>query len=273
MACESERATYHSCSNSNSFIPSLSFPLFLSHSSALFPLPPFPLSSCKNHHPQERRRGGPPSTTFGARASALSPSSYSPRLAVAIAHPSLVSLPFSPFPVLLTNSYSSLTQALRATPAPPHAQALLRGSGTFFFLSFLIQPDLKCIGHVITAASTAQPTMTRYQPQLVTRRRYPLAQRARRAGEREAATSSCTPVTGRRGADDCDRADTTSTMWRRRPPPPPQRQRPPPPATTTATTTSNDDDHHPHCDDDHDGCGGDANGGSGSEVVITVALA
>ena len=46
--------------------------------------------------------------------------------------------PFSPFPVLLTNSYSSLTQALRATPAPPHAQALLRRFGTFFFFSFFL---------------------------------------------------------------------------------------------------------------------------------------
>ena len=125
---------YHSCSNSNSsirtLIPTLPLPLF--------PLPPFPLSSRKNHHPQEQRRGGPPSTTFGARADALAFVLLTAARRRHRAPCSKVSLPFFPFLVLLTNSYSSLTQALRATPAPPHAQALLRRSGTFFFCSFSI---------------------------------------------------------------------------------------------------------------------------------------
>ena len=256
-------------------IRTLSFPLSHSHSSS--PTLPSPsLPPFKSQEPPSAR-----TTTVVARPpplvreQMLSPSSYSPQLTVAIARPSQVSLSFSPFPVLLTNSCSSLTQALWATPAPPHAQALLHRSGTFFFFSFSIHADLKCIGHVITAASTAQPTTTRYQPHLVARQRYPLAQRVRRAGEQEASTSSRTPVTGRRGAD--DRADVTSTTA-------PMRQarrdggdhhyddnqRQQRPATTT--TTCDDDHHHHHCNDDHDGGGGDANGGSGSKVVITVVL-
>ena len=124
-------------------IRTLSFPLSHSHSSS--PTLPSPsLPPFKSQEPPSAR-----TTTVVARPpplvreQMLSPSSYSPQLTVAIARPSQVSLSFSPFPVLLTNSCSSLTQALWATPAPPHAQALLHRSGTFFFFFFLDSRWLK----------------------------------------------------------------------------------------------------------------------------------
>ena len=173
----------------------------------------------------------------GCRELVLSASRCSPRVVSRLAlYPQSKYL--SPLSCLANLLDSSVTQALRAMPAPPSRTG--SQARCVFFFSLSIPADLQYtvhFCHVTTSASTARPTTTRRQPQLVGQRRGPPCATGRSGGER-AATASPGDEDGttRRPDDARDRVDVTST---------------------TAPTGQRRDTHNDDDDDERDDGGGD----------------